>query len=211
MNLILIIIDSLRADHVGINGNAWIHTPHLDRLGGESVRFTKAYPESLPTLPVRKAIHTGKQVFPFKDWIPWKQWPVPGWNPVSETDSTLVELLQEKGYRTGFITDVYHLFKPGMNLHRGFDEWQWIRGQEFDCYASGATEEIDVDKYLSDKMDKTANSVKLFSKYLRNTTFRKQEEDYFLSQVFRSAARWLEENRGSDKFFLCIDSFDPHV
>jgi arylsulfatase A-like enzyme len=149
-------------------------------------------------------------MFPFRDWIPWKQWPVPGWNPVSETDDTLAEILQERGYRTGFITDVYHLFKPGMNLHRGFDEWRWIRGQEFDCYASGSTKAVDSEQYMNPKMNRTANSVKMFSRYLRNTRSRQKEEDYFAPMVFRSAARWLEENYRCEKFFLCIDCFDPH-
>jgi len=97
-----------------------------------------------------------------------------------------------------------------MNIHRGFDEWRLIRGQEFDCYASGSTEDVDVDAFMNARMDKEANSVKMFSRYLRNTTFRRQEEDYFAPLVFRSAARWLEENYGCDKFFMCIDCFDPH-
>ena len=81
MNLVFIIIDSLRADHVGINGNDWIKTPNLDKFGAQSVRFTNALPESLPTMPVRRAMATGRRVFPFKDWRYWKPVPVPGWQP----------------------------------------------------------------------------------------------------------------------------------
>ncbi|MBW1699833.1 MAG: sulfatase-like hydrolase/transferase [Deltaproteobacteria bacterium] len=115
MNLILIIVDSLRADHVGVNGNHWIKTPNMDKLANNSVRFTKTYPESLPTIPVRRAIHTGKRCFPFRNWKSFKQWPVPGWIPIPEEDVTLAEILQEKGYTTAFITDVYHMWKekPG--------------------------------------------------------------------------------------------------
>jgi len=52
MNVILIILDSLRADHVGCYGNKWIRTPNLDALAEESVVFTRTFPESLPTIPM---------------------------------------------------------------------------------------------------------------------------------------------------------------
>ena len=52
MNVILIILDSLRADHVGCYGNKWIRTPNLDALAEESVVFTRTFPESLPTIPL---------------------------------------------------------------------------------------------------------------------------------------------------------------
>jgi len=43
MNVVLIIIDTLRQDHVGCYGNEWIKTPYLDSLAKESVLFTRAY------------------------------------------------------------------------------------------------------------------------------------------------------------------------
>ena len=67
VNAILIILDTLRQDHVGCYGNNWIKTPHLDNFAQEAVKFTKMYPDSLPTLPARKAIYTGKRVFPFTE------------------------------------------------------------------------------------------------------------------------------------------------
>jgi arylsulfatase A-like enzyme len=210
MNLVTIIIDSLRADHVGINGNSWIKTPNLDALGRESVRFTRAFPESLPTVQVRKALHTGRRTYPFRNWTPYKPAPVQGWTPLDEKDATLAEILQGKGYRTALVTDLYHIFRPGMNFHRGFDEWRFIRGQEFDVYRSGSLGEIRSEKYLTPKMDRDRLPAKMLHSYLRNTELRQSEEDYFAPQVFKSAVRWLEENYKADKFFLCIDCFDPH-
>ena len=59
MNAILVILDSLRKDHIGAYGNDEIQTPNLDALAGESFRLTRAYPDSLPTLCARRAINTG--------------------------------------------------------------------------------------------------------------------------------------------------------
>ena len=70
MNVIVVILDSLRRDHVGVYGNDRIRTPNLDALAKESLRFTRAYPESIPTLPARRAIHTGKRTWPFRNWEP---------------------------------------------------------------------------------------------------------------------------------------------
>src|SRR5919107_4032307 len=56
-NVVLIIIDTLRKDHVGAYGNDWIKTPNLDAVAEESLLFTRAHPEAMPTLPARRAIH----------------------------------------------------------------------------------------------------------------------------------------------------------
>jgi arylsulfatase A-like enzyme len=139
MNCVLIIVDSWRQDHCGCHGSDWIHTPNLDAFAAESLLFTRAYPESLPTLPVRRALHTGTRVYPFHGHSSQKGDFVgaPGWGPIDENLDTVAELLNAHGYRTAFITDTYHQFKPSKNFHRGFDEWRWIRGQEHDRYRSG--------------------------------------------------------------------------
>jgi hypothetical protein len=67
MNVVVVILDSLRKDHVGAYGNTWIQTPNIDRLAKESLRFTQAYPESIPTINARRAIHTGTRSWPFRD------------------------------------------------------------------------------------------------------------------------------------------------
>ena len=107
MNLILIIADSLRADHTGCYGNKWIKTPNIDRLAQESVLFERAFPEGLPTIPVRRAIYTGNRTWPFKDYQPKKGDTVRhfGWQPMAESDIALAEILTDAGYYTGLISD----------------------------------------------------------------------------------------------------------
>ena len=86
MNIIVIMLDSLRKDHVGCYGNKWIHTPNLDKFAKESVIFTRAFPEALPTIPVRRVMHTGMQAFPNNKYVPRKgdTVKIPGWEPVPE-------------------------------------------------------------------------------------------------------------------------------
>lgn len=211
VNLIVVIIDTLRRDHVGCYGNDWISTPALDALASESARFTNIYPESLPTLQVRQSIYTGKRLFPFNehssrkgDFVRWA-----GWHPVDEQQVTLAEIMANQGYRTGLITDTYHQFKPAMNFHRGFQQFNWIRGQEADGYGSSS---VTLDDELTNLIHPAFIGTQrewALRRYLANTRSRHYEEDYFAPQVFRAAMKFIEDNRRDD-FFLVIDSFDPH-
>lgn len=208
MNLLLIVLDSLRQDHVGCYGNDWIKTPNIDKFASESIVFTRCWSESLPTIPVRRALHTGKRTFP------WHDRPRPkgiynrhqGWRPLPEEDVTLAEHLQPLGYITGLVADTYHIFKPAMNFHRYFNSFEWIRGQEYDQWRSGKLKAVDLDHY---QHPNHSLSVSLMQ-YLQNQSKRKAEEDYQSPRVFRAAMECLEDNADHEKFFLWVDSFDPH-
>ncbi len=212
MNCVLIIVDSWRQDHCGCYGCDWIQTPYLDALAEQSVVFTRCYPESLPTLPVRRALHTGRRTYPFNDhWMQKGDFVgAPGWGPIPEDQPTIAELLHERGYRTGFITDTYHQFKPSKNFQRGFDEWHWVRGQEADPYRSGPfISDEALARVLSEQTDNPHRRA-MHRQYLMNVAERRSEEDYFPAQVFRGGADWLHRNQDAERFFLVLDSFDPH-
>jgi len=213
MNVVLIILDTLRQDHVGVYGNDWIITPNLDKLASESVLFTRCYPESLPTLPVRRALHTGKRVFPFHGHRDYKGDfnGAPGWGPIPEEQDTLAEVLSGLGYRTAFITDTYHQFKPSKNFHRGFQEWTWIRGQEGDHYKTGPPVPPErLAAHIPDSLEDDPRLERFLQRYLQNNSYRMTEEDYYPARVFTEAARWVWNNQDVEKFLLVVDSFDPH-
>jgi arylsulfatase A-like enzyme len=214
MNVVLVILDSLRRDHVGCYGNDWIRTPALDALATESTRFTGFYPEALPTLQARRAIHTGNRVFPFTGHQSHKGDTVtaPGWGPIGEEQVSLAEIMGHAGYRTGLVTDVYHQMKPSMNFHRGFNQFNWIRGQEGDKYRSTRLPSADlVESFLHPSYDPAAMAYRRtrLRQYLANISDRRSEEDFFAPQVFREAMRFVEDNYPED-FLLVIDCFDPH-
>ena len=216
MNIILVIFDSLRKDCVGVYGRPpWgkVHTPHFDEFAGQSLVLTRAFPESLPTLPTRRAIYTGRRVYPFHnadfrlkgDFVG-----APGWGPIPEDQPTLAERLREAGYRTALIADVYHMFKPSKNYGRGFDQWMFLRGQENDPARSGPrlTQE-QLDHWLPREMQ-NERTVAFIQQCIMNIHDRTKEEDYFAPRVLKEAAVWLEQNQDADRFFLTVESFDPH-
>lgn len=213
MNIILVILDSLRKDHVGAYGNEWIETPYLDAFAREAVTFTRAYPESLPTLPVRRALYTGLRTYPYRGHHDYKGdfSGAPGWGPIPEDQDTVAEMLGAAGYRTALITDTYHQFKPSKNYHRGFDEWIWIRGQEADPYRSGpAVSDQEVAQHMIGDPEANPALARFLRTYLRNNAYRHTERDYYPARVFGEASRWIWDNQDADRIFMTVDSFDPH-
>jgi arylsulfatase A-like enzyme len=220
MNVILIVIDSLRKDCVGAYGptvgREWfgreIQTPSLDRFAASAMRFTRAFPESLPTVVFRRAINTGRRMFPFRNYRPTK-WDIvymPGWQPIDEDCDTLAEVLARAGYRTGYISDCMPVFQPSTNFHRGFHHWHFVRGQQQDRWQSlSKGKHVDLSQYCVSRFHHDQLSTML-SQYVANTSLRKSEEDWFAPQVYRLASQWIEENARLTPFFLMIDCWDPH-
>lgn len=199
MNVIVIMLDSLRADYLGCYGNKWIRTPNIDKLARESTLFENAYPEGLPTIPVRTALFTGKYTFPFR-----------GWQRLEDSDVVLAEILKEHGYHSALISDTYHLWNgETRNFHRGFEWVEWIRGQEGDPYITDMSIKVDASRY-SKPFHQWPSQKEWFEQYLRNISRREKEEDYFAPKVMRSAIRWIEKNQNRNNFLLWVDSFDPH-
>ena len=197
-NVILVIIDTLRKDHVGAYGNDWIHTPTLDAIAEESLLFTQAHPEAMPTLPARRAIHTGMRTWPTKP-------PHFGWTSIPGGQTTVAEILAQEGFGTYLVTDAYVQFP--MNFDRGFGTFREIRGQENDRYRDPAS--IDEEKMRREYI--ILGEGKKARQYLANVQGREGEEDWFAPRVFSDAMDALEAAADNSRpFFLVADCYDPH-
>src|SRR5215216_2386105 len=211
VNVVVVIVDSLRRDHVGAYGNGWIKTPNLDALAKEGLVFDRSYPESIPTIPARRAIHTGVRTWPFRDWHPvsddgFKPY---GWAPVPEDQTVLAEILSAEGINTNIVTDNLHLYRASYDFQRGFDTFDYIRGQERDQYrpmmsvSDARVDAVTVPGNIPDMREKARQ-------YLANTSHRNTEEDWFAPRIFASAGEYLGHIKEAQPFFLLVDCFDPH-
>src|SRR6266536_4613756 len=112
-NVLLITIDTLRADHVGAYGNRLGLTPTLDRLASEGLRFERAYAHVPLTLPSHTTIMTGSY---------------PMTNGVRDNGSfrfdgkrpTLAGVLKAAGYHTGAFVGAFPV-DARFGLNAGFD------------------------------------------------------------------------------------------
>src|SRR3712207_8567390 len=69
-NVVVIVSDTFRRDHLGAYGNPYIHTPYLDEFARSSVVFDGHVISSFPTMPARADILTGNFSYTFMGWEP---------------------------------------------------------------------------------------------------------------------------------------------
>src|SRR5882757_8213123 len=113
VNVVVITIDTLRADHLGCYGYKLIRTPHIDALASESVRFERAYTPVPVTLPAHTVIFTG--TYPtlsgMHDF---------SGNKLNPAQLTLATVLKLHGYTTGAVVGSAVL-DSRFGLNQGFD------------------------------------------------------------------------------------------
>ncbi len=112
-HLLVITIDTLRADHLGSYGYHFARTPRLDQLAGEGVRVEHAVSVAPITLPSHTSIFTG--LYPPAHGVRDN-----GAYRVPDELTTLAEVLQGKGYSTQAIVSALVLHRR-YNLDQGFD------------------------------------------------------------------------------------------
>ncbi|MDP9437199.1 MAG: sulfatase-like hydrolase/transferase, partial [Actinomycetota bacterium] len=69
-NVVVIVADTFRRDHLGAYGNPYIHTPNLDAFARQSVVFDQHVISSFPTMPARADMLTGNFSYTFMGWEP---------------------------------------------------------------------------------------------------------------------------------------------
>lgn len=211
-NLLLVVIDSIRADHLGSYGRRNAHTPNLDALARDSLRFTSVYPEAFPTGPARASIYGGKRIFPFANWTaPPPDMPkTPGWQAVP--DENLVSTLRRAGYFTAMTADTPWVLVGSQDpFKRDFHRFVPIQGQT-------GTVTQPADRISDEELARwvpprilTSSSGSKMRQYLANQLGRQSEADYLPAKVFTAATGLLEECNKQDKPWLLIaDCFDPH-
>ncbi len=119
-NVVLVVSDTFRRDHLGCYGNSWIRTPHLDRFAQQAIVFDYAFPASFPTVPARADLMTGRHTFSYL-----------GWSPLPRDEITLAQLMTEAGYRTFAVADTPFMVRHGYGYDRGFSDFHWVRGQSY--------------------------------------------------------------------------------
>ena len=212
MNLVMMVLDTLRYDVVHHRGITHVHTPNLDALRRDSVSFSAAFGEGEPTIPVRRALMTGIRSYPWRyEYDTEGVWPrIQGWHKIPPEQPTIAEILVERGYKTALIGDVYHIFKPTMNFTRGWVNWEFVRGQESDNWQGGKLDSIRAEAERCVKGPFTPQEQAVLIQYLLNKRAFAQMDGLTSGTVFRRGIEWLEANHDDGPFALWLEAFDPH-
>ncbi|HPQ67283.1 MAG TPA: sulfatase [bacterium] len=113
-NVLLIVIDTLRADHLGCYGYFRNTSPFLDGFAASNLVFEDAFCSIPITLPSHSTILSG--LYPQKTGV------LRNWGTLPDSIVTLPEILRSRGYRTGAVVSTAVL-KKGKNLEQGFDDY----------------------------------------------------------------------------------------
>ena len=119
MNVILIAIDTLRADHLSCYGYRRLTSPHIDRIAREGVLFSECFSAYIPTHPGFTTMFTGRDVFTHQV--------ICQGSPKVELDpeiKTLAEILQEQGYLTASVDNLGRWFSRGFEI---WEKYSWER------------------------------------------------------------------------------------
>jgi len=118
MNIIVIMSDTFRKDHLGCYGNNEISTPNLDKFAKKCIQFNNYHPASFPTMPNRADLFTGKFTFSYL-----------GWAPLPREEEILPEILKKAGYTTVAVVDTPFFIREGYGYDRGFEDFEWVPSQ----------------------------------------------------------------------------------
>jgi len=193
MKAIMLMFDSLNRRRLSPYGAADVHTPNFDRLARRSVTFDRCYAGSLPCMPARRELHTGRYNFLHRSW-----------GPLEPFDDSMPEILKNNGIYTHLATDHYHYFEDGgSTYHSRFSSWEMFRGQEGDPWKGLVDEPA---------MEPNAISRKMYywRQYWVNRGYLKDEADFSQTQTMEAGLHFINRNSGSDNWYLQLELFDPH-
>ncbi len=142
-DVVLVTIDTLRADAVGFAGNAAAETPHLDRLAASGWVFDRAHAHSVMTLPSHANLLTGR--LPYEHGVRDNAGFV-----LPESVPTAAEAFGDAGFRTAAFVAAFPL-DARYGLDRGFEVYD-------DSYPEGSTRGFAVAERSGDEVVAAASS-----------------------------------------------------
>lgn len=204
MKAIMVMFDSLRKDLLSVYGGS-VKTPNFERLMDHCVRFDNCYAGSLPCMPARRELHTGRYNFLHRSW-----------GPLEPFDDSMPAILSRNGIHTHLSTDHYHYVQDGGATYQGrYSTWECHRGQESDQWIADLNmkKEGDAPNQLSPWNASQAmrpNRQNAGWQNMANREVLKSLSDYPCVQTFENGLDFLDRNHNADNWFLQVETFDPH-
>ena len=191
MRAIMVMYDSLNRRMLEPYGCDWVETPNFRRLAEKAVTFDNAYVGSMPCMPARRELHTGRYNFLHSSW-----------GPIEPYDDSMPEILKRNRVYTHLITDHYHYWEDGgATYHSRYSSYEFVRGQEYDPWQPAVK---------APEMPQTVGGLGRNSHNWANRAAMQNEKDHYETKTFDSAIEFLETNHDADSWFLHVETFDPH-
>jgi len=193
MRAIMLMFDTLNRRFLPPYGGTDIHAPNFERLSKETVTFDTCYGGSMPCMPARREIHTGRYNFLYSDW-----------GPLEPFDDSVPEILTKAGVYTHMVTDHQHYWEDGgATYHQRYNSFELFRGQEGDKWKG----HVNVPEPAANVMQRTGNHVR---QDVINRQYMDTKEKHSQYLTVSAGLEFIATNKDADSWFLQIECFDPH-
>jgi arylsulfatase A-like enzyme len=196
MRCVMVMFDSLNRHMLPpYNAESFIRAPNFQRLAQRTVTFDRSYVCSMPCMPARRDLHTGRPNFLHRSW-----------SPLEPFDDSMPQMLRDAGVHTSLITDHYHYFEDGgATYHPRYSTWQFARGQEGDAWMGQVAEPS-----VANHIGRNAASGPMHRQDRVNRQFMSRPQDLPQSRTFEAGIDFIRRNRAQDRWMVQIETFDPH-
>ena len=189
MKAVMVMYDSLNRHMLPNYGCDWTLAPNFVRLGERAVTFNNHYVGSMPCMPARRELHTGRHNFLHRSWGPHEPF-----------DDSTFTILKENGVYTHLVSDHYHYWEDGgATYHHRYSSWVNVRGQEGDTW-KGEVADPEIPEHLG----------RIVRQDWINRKYMNEEQLTPQARTFAEGLEFLETNLDQDNWYLQIETFDPH-
>ena len=195
---VVIMYDTLCRHFMPSYGNEWVKAPNFDRLAKRTTQFQNFYVGSMPCMPARREMHTGRYNFLHRSW-----------GPLEPFDDSMPAILDQHGVHSHKVTDHHHYWEDGgATYHQRYTTFDLVRGQEGDKWI-GDVEKLRDPGYGSDRWPEHQRlpfqkQDNINREHMGRTELQPQYKTFSLGLDF------IERNINADRWYLQIETFDPH-
>ena len=204
MKAVMVMYDSLRLKDLPCYGGKEIELPNFRRLAEKTAVFDNSYVCSMPCMPARRELHTGRANFLHRSW-----------GPLEPFDDSMPEILKQHGIYSRIVTDHNHYVEDGGATYcTRYSTWECNRGQEGDPWQAnaGPVPESTHSKPLSDKAPAPMKALfnRMHGQDMVNRASYHDVCDYPQARTFAQGIDFLDRNHQYDNWYIQIETFDPH-
>jgi arylsulfatase A-like enzyme len=193
MRAIMLMFDTLNRRFLPPYGAEDIHAPNFERLRERTATFDNCYAGSMPCMPARREIHTGRPNFLHRSW-----------GPLEPFDDSVPEMLSRGGVYTHLVTDHQHYWEDGgATYHNRYNSYEFFRGQEGDRW-KGHVADPEIPESLSWRTGPLWRQDWINRQYMQTIDKHPQ------TKTVDAGLEFLRTNGGEDSWYLQIECFDPH-
>ena len=189
MRAIILMFDSLNRHLLPPYADTFVQAKNFQRLAERAVTFDNFYAGSMPCMPARRELHTGRHNFLHR-----------GWGPLEPFDDSMPQLLRDNGVHTHLASDHPHYWENGgATYHTRYTTWEFFRGQEGDPWKGVVT---------PGRPGNPAAAMRGQDEI--NRRYMPTEAEHSQTRTVDAGMHFLETNAAADDWLLQVELFDPH-